>query len=74
MSSKINFFFFLLGPTRIPKLQIDVKPYQPEQKENRFNPIELDISTQGTRLNNNKPTIQVHKWRPINDDEIFKNR
>ncbi|KAG9430243.1 hypothetical protein HZU67_07445 [Apis mellifera carnica] len=61
------------GPSRIPKLEIEVKPHQHEQKENRFNPIELGISMQETRLNNNRPTIQIHKWRPSND-EIFNNR
>lgn len=60
------------GPSHTPKLEIEVKPYEP--KETHFNPIELDISTQKTRLNNNKPTIQIHKWRPSNDDEIFNNR
>ncbi|XP_006621365.1 uncharacterized protein LOC102674091 [Apis dorsata] len=61
------------GPSRIPKLEIEVKPHQYEQKENRF-PIDLSISTQETKLNNNRPTIQIHKWRPSNDDEIFNNR
>ena len=48
------------NPSRVPKLEIDVKP----QREQSRRPITLDISTHQTRWENRQPTIHIHNWHP----------
>ncbi|OAD56253.1 hypothetical protein WN48_03571 [Eufriesea mexicana] len=56
-------------PSRMPKLDIEVKPHD---EQNR-GPIKLHISTNGARKCNNQPKIHIHKWQPTyggyDDDE-----